>query len=231
MLKDFAKLMSVAFAAMLVVALAGCSASKDAEQEGTVVVESSREAATIENAEDAKALLVAGNEYYVANDDRTVTTSLDIRQLTAENGQHPYAVVVTCSDSRVPAEHIFNAGIGELFVIRTAGNVVGEFELGSVEYGAEHLGCPLVVVLGHTHCGAVDAALNGGAHGNIVHITDEITAAIGSETDPRAAEEANVRAVVSTIESSEIMAELIENGDVEVAGAIYDIEAGTFRFI
>ena len=71
-------------------------------------------------------------------------------------------MIVTCSDSRVPAEHIFSAGIGELFVIRTAGNVIGTYELGSVEYGAEHLHAPIVVVLGHTGCGAISAALSFG---------------------------------------------------------------------
>ena len=110
------------------------------------------------------------------------------REDTSENGQHPYAVIVTCSDSRVPAEHIFNAGIVELFFIRTAGNVIGDYALGSVEYGAEYLGTKLIVVLGHTNCGAVDAALHGGAHGAIATITDEISACLPVDCDPRAAE-------------------------------------------
>ena len=157
--------------------------------------------------------------------------SAAIRADTAENGQHPYAVIVTCSDSRVPAEHIFSAGIGELFVIRTAGNVIGTYELGSVEYGAEHLHAPIVVVLGHTGCGAVDAALNGGAHGNIAAITDEIAAHLPEGCDARAAEIANVENSIARIRESEIMAELEGSGAVVIVGAIYDIASGEVRFL
>ena len=84
---------------------------------------------------------------------------------TAENGQHPYAIVVCCSDSRVIPEQIFQADVGDLFVIRVAGNVLDRHQLGSVEYAADHLHCPYVLMLGHTGCGAVHAALTGGARG------------------------------------------------------------------
>ena len=115
---------------------------------------------------DAQAVLdfmLAENAVYAAAASNDGDVSRELRRQTAEDGQSPYAVVLACSDSRVPPEHIFNAGIGELFVIRTAGNVVGEYELGSIEYGAEHLHAQLVLVLGHSGCGAVEAALNGGA--------------------------------------------------------------------
>lgn len=166
------------------------------------------------------------NALYRESADNTGDLSAEKREDTAANGQQPYAVVVTCSDSRVPAEHIFNAGIGELFVIRTAGNVIGDYELGSVEYGAEHLGTPLVLVLGHTNCGAVDAAIHGGAHGSIAAITDEISSRLPEGCDAREAERLNVENSISRIMSSEIMQELAENGAVSVAGAIYDIESG-----
>ena len=93
---------------------------------------------------------------------------------TWTKGQSPYAIIVTCSDSRVIPENIFSAGIGELFVIRLAGNIIDDHQLGSIEYAAGHLGCRLVVVLGHTHCGAVDAAINSEPAGYIRCITDEI---------------------------------------------------------
>ena len=83
-----------------------------------------------------------------------------LRKYTHENGQHPYAIIITCSDSRVIPESIFSAGLGDLFVIRVAGNVIDDHQLGSIEYAADHLGSPLIVVLGHTFCGAVDAAIN-----------------------------------------------------------------------
>ncbi len=78
---------------------------------------------------------------------------------TVKNGQKPYALILCCADSRVPPEHIFSAGIGELFVLRNAGNLVGETEIASMEYAAEHLGTPLILLMGHTHCGAVDSAM------------------------------------------------------------------------
>ena len=90
-----------------------------------------------------------------------------LRKFTYEHGQHPHAIIVTCSDSRVIPETIFSAGLGELFVIRVAGNVIDDHQLGSIEYAAGHLGSPVVVVLGHTHCGAVDAAINSDPEGYI----------------------------------------------------------------
>lgn len=180
---------------------------------------------------DVRAYLLEGNRAYVKSEKNTGNISSERRADTAENGQKPYAVVVTCSDSRVPAEHIFQAGIGDLFVIRTAGNVIGEFELGSVEYGAEHLGTPLVVVLGHTQCGAVDAALSGGAHGAIASITDEINACVPAGTDAREAEILNVQNSISRILESEAMAGLVKEGKVAVVGAVYDIVSGEVRFL
>lgn len=98
-----------------------------------------------------------------------------------------YAIVLACSDSRVIPEAIFSAGIGDLFVIRVAGNVVDKHQLGSIEYAEDHLGCNLVVVLGHTGCGAVDAAMHHEPYGTVKFITDEIADAIGDETDEAAA--------------------------------------------
>lgn len=174
--------------------------------------------------------LIAENHKYLSGvKDGDIST--EVRADTAENGQFPYAVVITCSDSRVPAEHIFSAGVGELFVIRTAGNVIGDFELGSVEYGAEHLHAKLVVVLGHTQCGAVDAAINGGAHGYIAKITDEISACLPEGCDARAAEILNVENSIARIRESAIMRELEEAGEVKIVGAIYNIATGEVEFM
>ncbi len=182
-------------------------------------------------AQEAVELLLRRNEQYVSSGKMSGDVSSEIRKDTAENGQKPYAVVITCSDSRVPAEHIFGAGIGELFVIRTAGNVMGEYELGSVEYGAEHLGCKLVLVLGHTNCGAVQATLEGGGHGNIKSITDEIAQCLTEGCTASEAEILNVENSIQRIESTEIMQELIRDHGVEVKGAIYDIKTGTVSFL
>jgi len=186
---------------------------------------------SFENAQSVIEYLEAQNSEYLKSDENSGDISESKRSDTAKNGQNPYAVIVTCSDSRVPAEHIFNAGIGELFVIRTAGNVIGDYELGSIEYGTEHLGAQLVVVLGHTACGAVDAALSGGAHGNIKKITDEIAVCLPEDCDPRQAEILNVKNSIDNILESEIMNELVETGKTKVVGAIYDINSGKVTFI
>ena len=106
-----------------------------------------------------------------------------LRRETAENGQKPWAIVIACSDSRVIPEQIFSAGLGELFVIRVAGNVLDRHQLGSIEYAAAHLHCHTVLLLGHTRCGAVSAALSGGGDGFIQYITglrDECAARSGT---------------------------------------------------
>ena len=181
--------------------------------------------------QDVIDFLQAENAKYVAAEHNKADISVALRSHTALNGQEPYAVIVTCSDSRVPVEHIFHAGIGEIFVIRTAGNVVGDFELGSIEYGAEHLHAKLVLVLGHIGCGAVDAALHGHAHGNIAHIVEEIACCLPQNCDARTAELLNVEHAISRIRGSEITAQLEAEGRLAVRGALYDIVSGAVRFI
>ena len=186
---------------------------------------------TLNTADDVKAALISGNEQYATSGINEGDISKERREDTATNGQHPYAVVITCSDSRVPVEHVFNAGIGDLFVIRTAGNVIGEYELGSVEYGVDHLGTKLVVVLGHTNCGAVAATLEGGGHGAVKAITDEIASCLPEECTATEAEILNVENSIAAINSSEVMQELTADGSVKVVGAIYDISTGKVEFL
>ena len=123
---------------------------------------------------DALEKLKEGNKRYITAEFNTSDVSQLKRVDALDNGQAPYAIIITCSDSRVIPENIFMTGIGELFVIRIAGNVIDEHQLGSIEYAASHLGAPLIVVMGHTHCGAVDAAINHDPEGYIKFITDKI---------------------------------------------------------
>ena len=171
--------------------------------------------------------LKTGNEAYIAAARNDSDISPALREKTAKEGQYPYAVIVTCSDSRVIPEDIFMAGIGELFVIRVAGNVIDNHQLGSVEYAASHLGCRLVVVLGHTHCGAIDAALHHDPEGYIKFVTDEISLAIGDETDALKACWKNVERSVSLIKDS---LDIQKEDDVHILGAVYDIETGRVEF-
>ena len=161
--------------------------------------------------------LNAGNRRYVESADAA------LRHRLATEGQRPYAVVVTCSDSRVIPEVLFDATLGELFVIRVAGNVLDAQQLGSIQYAVEHLGCPLVVMLGHTGCGAIGAALEGHAHGYICAIVDGILQAVGTEKDPDKACRLNVLHGVDRIRAA--------LPEADVRGAVYDIQSGAVEWL
>ena len=173
--------------------------------------------------------LLDGNQAYLDSRLEIGDISPDARIETAEHGQEPIAIIITCSDSRVIPEAIFHCGIGDLFVIRVAGNVIDNHQLGSIEYAADHLGTKLIMVLGHTRCGAVDAAIHHDPAGYIKFITDEIKQAIGSETNDYQAALLNVRRSVEIIKSSLKIQKDEENG-LKVVGAIYRIEDGTVEF-
>ncbi|MCR4599621.1 MAG: carbonic anhydrase, partial [Acetatifactor sp.] len=143
-------------------------------------------------AKEALEKLKKGNAQYVSTDTFQSDVSSKVLEHFAKNGQEPYAIIIACSDSRVIPERIFHAAIGDLFTIRVAGNVIDDHQLGSIEYAAGHLGTKLVVVLGHTQCGAVHAAINHDPSGFIKFITDEIKQAIGKEKDDYKAAVLNV---------------------------------------
>ena len=168
--------------------------------------------------------LLNGNNEYLNSKNTIGDISLLKRKDTAINGQHPYAVIITCSDSRVIPEAIFNAGIGDLFTIRCAGNVIGEHELGSIEYATEHLNCPLVVVLGHTQCGAIHSSMH--CHkGNFVNaLLEEIAKAIKEEKDEYKASKLNVLYGVDKIKEK-------LNPKAEVIGMLYHIDSGEVELI
>ena len=172
-----------------------------------------------------------GNARYLTATHAEGDVSPALRQTTFAQGQQPYAIVLACSDSRVIPEAVFSAGIGELFVIRVAGNVVDNHQLGSIEYAEDHLGCNLVVVLGHTGCGAVDAAMHHEPYGTVKFITDEIAEAIGSERDEASACLANVAHSVKRIEESrKVRADEGEHG-LRVVGALYHTGTGEVEFL
>lgn len=171
--------------------------------------------------------MLRGNEEFRTHSRNLASLSAAIRHKTAHEGQHPYAVVVCCADSRVPAEHIFTAGIGDLFVIRNAGNLMTPAALGSVEYAVAHLHVPLVLVMGHRGCGAVAAAmmdhLELGALGDLI---DQVADNIVHASSPRQAEFKNMRASLAELGRSEVLRKLAAEGRVGFAGAIYDLSGG-----
>ena len=187
---------------------------------------------------EAKKLLLAGNDRYTAGALSTKALDENRRRDLSDNGQHPFALIVCCSDSRVPPELIFDQGLGDLFIVRTAGNVVDEVALGSIEYGAEHLHIPLIVVLGHEKCGAVKATVDSRGetvHGCVKYITDKIQISldkVGAAGDVyEACTDENIRHTIEEIKGNGIVAELLREGKTEVAGAKYGIADGKVTFM
>lgn len=196
-------------------------------------------------ASEALERLRAGNRRFVAGASGRHADPERRRALTA--GQEPFAIVLGCSDSRVPAEIVFDQGLGDLFVIRIAGNVVASSQVGSVEFAAEQFGTRLVVVLGHSRCGAVSATLqalrhpSGGRSPNLGSIVDRIRPAVepllgtelGSDDDQlmHEAVRANVRAAVNQLKhGSAILEGLIQEQRLVVVGAEYSLETGEVDF-
>lgn len=198
---------------------------------------------TARTADAALFELVAGNVRYVEGMARCTLRDAQRRKQTAEEGQHPSAMILSCADSRVPLEIIFDRGIGEIFVARVAGNVASTDELGTLEYGAEHLGIPLLVVLGHTKCGAVTAVFNGEpAENNLARLLQSVVPAVNAAKQKAAAERRtptvddairrNVQQALLDIRSgSPVLKRLEEEGKLKILGALYDIESGRVEWL
>jgi carbonic anhydrase len=161
------------------------------------------------------------------------------RRTELSKSQHPFAVIVSCSDSRVPPEIVFDQGLGDLFIFRVAGNVVDDHGLGSIEYAVDHLNVRLIVVLGHQSCGAVQAAketiaAKGKAPGHIESLVTAIKPAVEStaKDDLETTIKANVKHVVQALRSSTpILKAKIDSGDVQVIGGYYSLDTGAVTFL
>jgi carbonic anhydrase len=188
-----------------------------------------------------------GNARFVAGARRADSLPALSRPGALADGQQPFAVILGCSDSRVPVEIVFDQGLGDLFVIRVAGNIVAPSQVGSVEFAAEQFGIRLVVVLGHTHCGAIDATLaalqeKDNSHSrHMSSILDRIRPSVEAllKTDLRhdhvalahQAVRANVRASADHLRhGSDLLERLIRSDGLRVVGAEYDLETGTVDF-
>ena len=198
-------------------------------------------------AHEALARLREGNHRYVQNV-RSLDSMISHSRRGEDQPQRPCAIVLGCSDSRAPAEIVFDQGLGDLFVIRVAGNIVAPSQVGSVEFAAERFGTRLVVVMGHTHCGAIDAALEAvtSEHGasssrNLLSIVNRVRPGIEGlvttelRRDPerlrREAMRANVRASVNHLRhGSDVIERLAEEDGLAVIGAELDLATGEVRF-
>lgn len=189
------------------------------------------------NAAKSLETLIKGNERFVHLKLKHPDQNLE-RRMELTKGQHPFAAVLSCSDSRVPPEILFDQGLGDIFVIRVAGNVLDDDVLGSIEYAVEHLGIPLVIVLGHEKCGAVTAAVAGIKE--VCHIQslvkklqpaiDQAETEKGDLVDNAIRD--NVKIDVNSLDHSEpILAELVKTGKVKIVGAYYHLDNGKVEII
>lgn len=194
------------------------------------------------SADEVLGRLKAGNARFVGGHARFPTVQKEVLAELAKH-QHPYATILGCSDSRVPPELVFDAGFGELFVVRVAGNVLGSEILGTLQYAGTQLHTPLFVVMGHERCGAVEAAIAAKFHGavqksriemllqDILPALEDLDATQPPEKLLSLAIEANVRHTLRQLrETQEVKARLAE-GEMRLVGAVYDIESGRVRFL
>ncbi len=194
--------------------------------------------------DEALQKLMDGNRRFVENRLTLPKSSDGSTREKLVKGQSPYAVVLSCSDSRVPPELVFDKGLGEIFVVRVAGNVPDPIVLGSIEYAVEHLKSPLIVVLGHKRCGAVTAAVEaeGSPEGNIGAIVKEIAPAVAqARKDAPGKGEAelvetaivgNVKRVAAGLASrSPVLHELAKEGRIRIVPAEYDLDTGTVALL
>ena len=191
------------------------------------------------SADEALQRLMDGNERFASGQMVACSQSDAAKRSSLAQGQKPYAIILSCSDSRVPPEIIFDKALGELFVIRVAGNVPDPLVLGSIEYAAEHIGTPLIMVLGHERCGAVTATVDskGKGEGNIGAIIKAIAPAAKQAMKQakgkskaeivEAAADANIRLVAAGLpRKSPVIAKMIKEGKLKVVMAKYDLDDG-----
>jgi len=181
--------------------------------------------------------LKAGNERHVKGQYKHPDETIARRQELAK-GQSPHAVVLTCADSRVPPEIVFDQGLGDLFVIRVAGNVAPDAEIASIEYAVEHLHTPLVIVMGHQSCGAVGAAIAGGeAPGHLPTLIDAIKPAVDEARKEKGdlsanAVRINVEHVVQQLRTSQpVLAHEVAEGKLRIVGAVYALDTGRVAWL
>ena len=193
-------------------------------------------------ADEALRRLVSGNERFVRGEARFPTIQKEILAELAKE-QHPYATILGCSDSRVPPELVFDAGFGELFIVRVAGNVISAEVMGSLQYAGVHLRTPLFVVLGHDGCGAVEAALGSRRDGtrhperiellvrNILPALGDIDPALPQEVQITRAVEANVRWSMTQLRATPEARARMQEGVSRLVGAVYELETGRVRIL
>lgn len=186
--------------------------------------------------------LAAGNERFVMNDLTARDHSFQIRE--SADAQYPKAIVLSCVDSRVPVEDVFDKGIGDIFVARVAGNFINDDILGSMEFATKVAGAKLILVMGHENCGAIHAAIDGAELGHITKMLENIKPAVAISTKSKGerssknrlfvheVSENNVRYAIEKIKKdSPLLKSMFENGEIDIKGAVYDMDTGVVNFL
>jgi carbonic anhydrase len=231
MKKSYFVALSLMFALILISCDDQVKLSENAETADTI---QKVEKVPILTPEDALAELKAGNIRFLSEKLINTNYSEDIKETKA--GQKPHSIILSCMDSRVPPEIIFDQGIGNIFAVRNAGNIEDENILGSMEYAVDHAGAKLIVVMGHSHCGAVTGAVHDVKMGNLTQLLAQIKPAIKTDLNhPDVINETAKNNVKLTIEDilskSAIISELLHEKKIAIVGAYYDIETGEVKFM
>jgi carbonic anhydrase len=228
-LKKMKNLTSALFAVAIIITVCSCSQKKKETNKSENGVEKTR----IETSGEALKELIEGNKRFLEKKFINTNYTQQIEQTKA--GQKPHSVILSCMDSRVPPEIIFDQGIGNVFVLRVAGNVEDDNILGSLEYAIEHAESKLIVIMAHSHCGAVTGAVKDVKEGNLTQLLDQIKPAIKSDpSNPNIVDETAKNSVKITIkdimDKSDIIREVVHNNTVAIVAAFYDIETGIVTF-
>lgn len=199
------------------------------------------------NPDKALELLKEGNKHYIESTVNDAEINIRTRRESTEEGQSPFAVVLGCSDSRVPAELVFSQGLGDLFVVRVAGNIIAPSQIGSIEFACQNFGTQLIVVLGHSHCGAIKATVDsllsspGDISPNIASIVEELLPAVRPVVEKHECDDkdhlvhqamrANVEQSVSGLKMrSTVLRDMLNNKQIKIVGAEYSLETGAVEF-
>lgn len=189
------------------------------------------------SAEQSLKLLLEGNQRFVTGK-LEHPNQTPARRTEVAKGQHPFAAVLACSDSRTPPELIFDRGLGDIFTVRVAGNVADPVVVASLDYSVKHLGVRVVMVLGHRRCGAVTAAVEGHGQNNedlgplLKELKPAVAAARGMPGDPvENAVRENVRLVVKNLATSPALSAMVKSGELKVVGGVYDLDTGAIEML
>ncbi len=223
--------MKVFSSALLAVLVSVSTLNAKAPNETLAKTEAKQEVVTPQS---ALAELKAGNERFLAK--KPINTAYDKQIEATKGGQKPHSAILSCMDSRVPPEILFDQGIGNIFAIRNAGNIEDENVLGSLEYAVKFAGAKLIVIMGHNHCGAVTGAIKDVKSGNLTQLLEQIKPAIPADKNhPNIVDETAKKSVQITIDDirkkSATIKEMEDKGEIKIVPAFYDLESGKINFL